>query len=280
MTNNITLPVLYAVHKEDFLQYNSSQVAERFLIKYQHKPDTAQLQYTHYDRLITGVITPVHKKIALENYDNLKATYFLERRELGIINTGGEGIVYADGLPHQLQKLDCLYAGKRTQSLYMESKDPAHPAVFFLLSAPAHTTYPLTKMQAAAATSVRAGSAETANERTIYKYIHNDGIMSCQLVMGLTVLQPGSVWNTMPPHIHDRRSEVYFYFDVAPNHTVTHYMGYPGAYRNVQLNNYDIMVSPPWSIHAGKGTANYGFVWGMAGENKTFSDMDAVPFTP
>jgi 4-deoxy-L-threo-5-hexosulose-uronate ketol-isomerase len=226
--------------------------------------------------MIIGFANPVNKKLELLNYDNLRANYFLERREIGIINVGGAGSVIADGKSFDLNKLDCLYIGKGTNSVSFISKDAKAPAVFYLLSSPAHTTHPITLLTHENAVKVTLGSAATANHRTINKYIHLEGIKSCQLVMGLTILHEGSVWNTMPPHVHDRRMEAYFYFDVPQDQKVFHFMGEGHETRHITMNNYDAVVSPPWSIHSGCGTSNYSFIWGMAGENLDYTDMDAI----
>lgn len=232
--------------------------------------------YTHYDRLIIGMANPINKPIELKSYPNLRARYFLERRELGIINVGGDGLISANGQSYALNKLDCLYVGKGTEYVSFSSKNPENPAIFYLLSAPAHAFHPTSLMTHAEATKVNAGDVLSASRRTINKYIHMDGIKSCQLVMGLTILQEGSIWNTMPPHTHDRRTEVYFYFDLPAGQKVFHYMGQSDQTRHIALNNYQAVVSPPWSIHSGSGTANYSFIWGMAGENLDYTDMDAI----
>ncbi len=269
------MKILHAVHPDDFRKYDTALVRERFLLDGIAKHEGASFVYTHYDRMVAGAVTGT-KKTELGNYDNLKSNYFLERREMGIINVGGPGTVTADGKEYTLEKLDCLYLGKGTQGVSFSSASAGQPAVFFILSAPAHAIYPSALMTNAAAARVDLGDQSTANKRTIYKYIHKDGIESCQLVMGLTILHPGSIWNTMPPHTHDRRMEVYFYFDVAPEHRVFHYMGQPDETRHILMGNHEAVVSPPWSIHAGSGTSNYSFIWGMAGENMEFTDMDGV----
>jgi 4-deoxy-L-threo-5-hexosulose-uronate ketol-isomerase len=226
--------------------------------------------------MIVGAANPVHETLSLENYPNLRAEYFLERREIGIINVAGDGVVIADAQTYQLKKYDCLYLGKGVKNVTFSSDNSANPAVFYLLSAPAHATHPNTLMSIAEAAKVEAGSTGTANLRTINKYIHTDGIKSCQLVMGLTILQPGSVWNTMPAHTHDRRMEAYFYFDLPAGQKIIHYMGEGHETRHITMNNYEAVVSPPWSIHSGCGTANYSFIWGMAGENLDYTDMDTI----
>lgn len=270
------MKILHAVHPDDFRSYDTQLVRKRFLMEDIEQPDAANFVYTHYDRMVAGVVNPVGKTITLENDDALKSNYFLERREIGIINVGGEGVITADEKEFVLQKLDCLYLGKGVQQVSFQSSNAEQPAVFFILSAPAHAAYPSVLMSNAAAARVDLGEQQTANQRTIYKYIHKDGIESCQLVMGLTILHTGSIWNTMPPHTHDRRMEVYFYFDVPAEHRVFHYMGQPDETRHILIGNHQAVVSPPWSIHAGSGTTNYSFIWGMAGENMEFTDMDGI----
>ena len=255
---------------------NTAELRENFLVESLFANDEIKLTYTHYDRLVLGGAKPVSKSISLETYDALKSTFFLERREIGIINVAGPGVVEADGEVFEADKLSCVYLGKGTQKVSFSSKDASNPACFFLLSAPAHQTFPNKKFSKEDASPVTLGSPETSNNRTIYKYIHNDGIMSCQLVMGLTVLATGSIWNTMPPHVHDRRSEVYCYFDVPENQGIMHFMGLPDQTKHMWVQNHQAIISPPWSIHAGAGSANYSFIWGMAGENKDFTDMDFV----
>jgi len=270
------LKILHSVHPDDFRSYQTQLIRERFLIDNLIEADKVNCVYTHYDRMIVGAAYPVNKSVTLDNYPNLRSRYFLERREIGIINVGGAGEVTADGQTFNLNKLDCLYAGKGVEHIAFKSKNTAQPAVFYILSAPAHTNYPTTLMTNAEAAKVNAGDVSTANRRTINKYIHADGIKSCQLVMGLTILQEGSVWNTMPPHTHDRRMEAYFYFDLPAGQKVFHYMGQGDETRHITMNNYEAVVSPPWSIHSGSGTASYSFIWGMAGENLDYTDMDAI----
>jgi 4-deoxy-L-threo-5-hexosulose-uronate ketol-isomerase len=270
------LKILHSVHPGDFKQYGTTLIRERFLIDNIVKQDTINCVYTHYDRMIVGAANPVKDELLLENYPNLRADYFLERREIGIINVAGDGQVIADGKAYSLKKFNCLYIGKGIKEVAFSSDNKDNPAVFYLLSAPAHTTYPTTLMSIDEAAKVNAGNFATANVRTINKYIHADGIKSCQLVMGLTILQPGSVWNTMPPHTHDRRMEAYFYFDLPVGQKIMHYMGEGDETRHITVNNYEAVVSPPWSIHAGSGTSNYNFIWGMAGENLDYTDMDAI----
>lgn len=255
---------------------NTAELRENFLVETLFADDEIKLTYTHYDRLVLGGVKPVSKKLELGTYDDLKSEFFLERREVGIINVAGDGQIEADGETFSVEKLSCLYLGKGTKSISFSSKDATNPACFFILSAPAHHTFANKLFTKEDASPVTLGAPETSNHRTIYKYIHNDGIMSCQLVMGLTVLKTGSIWNTMPPHVHDRRSEVYCYFDVPENQGVMHFMGKPDQTRHMWVQNHQAIISPPWSIHAGGGSANYSFIWGMAGENKDFTDMDFV----
>jgi 4-deoxy-L-threo-5-hexosulose-uronate ketol-isomerase len=256
---------------------NTQQLRENFLVQHLMQANQIQLVYSHFDRVIVGGVMPVSNPVLLPNEAELRADYFLERRELGIINVGGAGKVEADGVVYELSKLDALYLGKGTRSVSFTSASADQPAQYFLLSAPAHHTYPNRRMQKDEAAPVHLGEKATSNERTIYKYIHQEGIQSCQLVMGLTVLKEGSVWNSVPPHTHTRRMEVYFYFDLPEAHRVFHLMGEPQETRHIVMANQEAVISPPWSVHCGPGTTNYGFIWAMAGENYTFTDMDPVP---
>ena len=256
---------------------STDELRNNFLIQNLMKPGNIELVYSHYDRMIIGGVVPLKESISLPNEGELKATYFLERRELGIINVGGAGIVTADGIDYQISRLESVYLGKGTSNVSFSSVDAEAPAYFYLLSTPAHMSYPNRKMTKEEAAPVNLGDIATSNKRTIYKYIHNDGISSCQLVMGLTVLEAGSVWNSVPPHTHTRRMEAYFYFDVHPDHRVMHFMGEPQETRHLVIGNNEVAISAPWSMHFGVGTASYGFIWGMAGENKEFTDMDPQP---
>jgi len=257
----------------------TQELRENFLCQNLMRPDEVTYIYSHYDRVIIGGVKPVKRTVSLKNYPELKSSYFLERREIGIINVGGAGKVVVDGNAYALAKLECLYAGKGVQDVQFRSENESEPAIFFLLSAPAHHTYPTTKYTKEQATPVDLGATTTSNERTIYKYIHADGIQSCQLVMGLTVLKEGSVWNSVPPHTHTRRMEVYFYFDVPEGQRIFHMMGEPTETRHLVMANHEAVIAAPWSVHFGCGTSNYAFIWGMAGENKQFTDMDqlAIP---
>jgi 4-deoxy-L-threo-5-hexosulose-uronate ketol-isomerase len=258
-------------------QMTTEQLRKNFLIEGLMQPGTIQLTYSHYDRMIVGGIVPTSSAINLPKEEELKANYFLERREMGIINVGGKGTVTADGVAYEIEKLECVYLGKGTKEVSFSSASGKEPALFYVLSVPAHQTYPNRKMTKAEASPVNLGDISTSNKRTIYKYIHNDGIQSCQLVMGLTNLDAGSVWNSVPPHTHTRRMEAYFYFDIDDAQRVFHFMGEPQETRHLVMANNEAVLSAPWSMHFGVGTANYGFIWGMAGENKEFTDMDPVP---
>jgi 4-deoxy-L-threo-5-hexosulose-uronate ketol-isomerase len=256
---------------------NTEQLRENFLVQELMQDDAVQLIYSHYDRVIIGGVKPVNKTLDLPNHPELRAEYFLERRELGIINVGDEGTVIADGQSLSLNKLDCVYLGKGTRQVQFKSSNANSPAIFYLMSAPAHQNYPVAKYTKVDAAPVALGDAITSNKRTVYKYIHADGIQSCQLVMGVTMLEEGSVWNSVPPHTHTRRMEVYFYFDVPDQHRVFHFMGEPQQTRHIVMADHEAVISAPWSMHYGCGTSNYGFIWGMAGENKAFTDMDPAP---
>ncbi len=257
----------------------TEELREAFLVESLMQEDKLTTVYSHYDRTIVGGVKPVNGTVTLDNHPELRAEYFLERRELGIINVGGNGVVVADGQTYEMDKLSCLYVGKGTRDVTFKSTDPEVPAVYYLLSYPAHAQYPNRLMPKEEASPVTLGDALTSNKRTIYKYIHLDGIRSCQLVMGLTVLEPGSVWNSVPPHTHTRRTEVYFYFDLPENQRLFHFMGEPQQTKSIVMQNHDAVVSPPWSVHFGCGTSNYAFIWGMGGENQVYSDMDALAVT-
>ncbi len=259
---------------------DTEQLRANFLVENLMQENKLTLVYSHYDRVIIGGTQPVAGTIVvLENEEELKADFFLQRRELGIINVGGNGSVTVDGTKFEMNKLECLYVGRGSKDVSFESSESGNPAVFYMLSAPAHKEYPTTKFTKEQAAPVQLGDILTSNKRTIYKYIHDDGIQSCQLVMGLTVLEPGSVWNSVPPHTHTRRMEAYFYFDLPEDQRMFHMMGEPQQTRHIIMQNHDAVISPPWSGHYGCGTSNYGFIWGMAGENKQFTDMDATPVT-
>lgn len=270
------MKIIDSVHPDDFKSYQTALIRDRFLLDALAETGKINFAYTHYDRMMVGIAIPSGGSLDLPLFDILRAGYFLERREIGVINVGGEGTINAGGESFAVRKLDCLYIGRGTQNISFSSKDATNPAIFYILSAPAHAVHPTTLLKKEDAQGGAMGGAETANKRTIYRYIHKDGLQSCQLVMGLTILEPGSVWNTIPAHTHDRRMEVYFYFDIPENQVVFHYMGEPQETRHMLVKNLNATVSPPWSIHAGSGTSNYGFIWGMAGENLEYTDMDVV----
>lgn len=270
--------IIPAVGTEAVSRYTTAELRRTFLIESLFSADRVDLNYWETDRTIVGSAVPVAGPLMLEaSRKELAADYFLERREIGILNIGGEGSVEVDGTAHAMSKLDCLYIGRGARSVLFTSRNNADPAKFYLLSYPAHTTYPTTLAKQSEAAAVHLGSPETANERTIYKYIHGDGIRSCQLVMGITCMKPGSVWNTMPSHTHLRRSEAYLYFDMDPAHRVIHLMGEPSETRHLVVAPGQAILSPVWSIHSGAGTASYSFCWGMGGENQDFNDMDGFP---
>jgi len=271
------MDIRFAIGKQETKSLDTNGLRENFLVSELFQADKLSLVYSHHDRMIIGGVQPVKKVVALSNPKELRAEYFLERRELGVINIGGKGEVVADGKKYPLSKLECLYLGKGVQKVSFASADKKSPAKFYLLSAPAHHVYPTTKCTKEKAAPVKLGDPSTSNCRTVYKYIHQEGIKSCQLVMGLTVLEPGSVWNSVPPHTHTRRMEVYLYFDLDPAHRLFHFMGEPQETRHMVVANDEAVISPPWSMHFGCGTSNYAFVWGMAGENLDYTDMDPAP---
>lgn len=261
---------------DEVSRMTTAELRSNFLIEKLMQADEIKLTYTHYDRVIIGGVMPVNKTIGLPVYGSLKAKYFLERRELGIINVGGDGEIKINGRAYRVSKLDCLYIGRGNEKISFRSIKKDHPAKFFLLSTPAHHTYANRLMIKDKALPTELGTVQTANQRTIYKYIHAGGIKSCQLVMGMTILKTGSVWNTMPAHVHDRRMEVYFYFEVPAGQKIIHLMGEPAQTKHLVVSNDEAIISPPWSIHSGCGTSHYGFIWGMAGENYDYTDMDIV----
>lgn len=255
----------------------TEEIRETFLLDGLFEPGAIHLAYVDLDRAVVGMAAPLKAGLELAADPILRAKYFTERRELGALNIGGTGAIVVDGQRHALENLDCLYIGRGAEKIVFESADAARPAVFYLLSYPAHATYPTMLVRKDEANPVELGSAETCNHRTIYKYIHLQGAQSCQLVMGVTHLHAGSAWNTMPAHTHMRRSEIYMYFNLADDARVFHLMGPPEETRHIVMKNREIAVSPGWSIHAGVGTRAYSFCWGMGGENQDYSDMDPVP---
>ena len=252
----------------------TADLRKNFLISELFEADHIYLTLTHFDRYIAGGAMPVNEAVHLSNPDYLKASYFLERRELGIINVGGRGTVIADGTSYDLDFKEALYIGRGTKEVAFTSSDPANPAKFYINSAPAHHAYPTKKVSKAEAEVVELGAPETANHRVINKLLVNSVLPTCHLQMGMTELKSGSVWNTMPAHTHDRRMEVYFYFEVPQGQSVCHFMGEPQETRHIWIQNEQAVISPNWSIHSGAGTSNYTFIWGMAGENLDYGDMD------
>jgi len=266
----------FAIGPRETASLDTAGLREHFLIETLFAPGEICLTYTHYDRMIVGGVQPAGSAVALPCPESLKSRFFLERRELGALNVGGPGQIVVDATVFELGHQDCLYVGRGAADVQFRSADAAHPAKFYLLSAPAHAAHPTTRRTQAEATPVEMGAAETANRRTIYKYIYAEGLQSCQLVMGLTQLQVGSVWNTMPAHTHDRRMEAYLYFNLPPGQRVLHLLGEPQETRPLWVSNEQAILSPPWSVHTGCGTSAYCFIWGMAGENQEYTDMDAV----
>lgn len=267
----------YATHPADVRRYDTEQLRQHFLVDNLMQPDVLVLNYTHYERLIVGSAVPVQGPIQLQTVDALKSDFFLERRELGIINTGGNGLVLVDGTEYPLAFREALYVGKGAREVQFVSVDSGDPAKFYLNSTPAHHSYPTRHITMARCNVLHMGAMETSNHREIYQLMIKGVVDTCQLQMGLTVLRAGSVWNTMPAHQHDRRMEAYYYFGLPPEQQVCHFMGEPQQTRHLWVSNEQAVVSPPWSIHSGCGTASYTFIWGMAGENHDYNDMDKFP---
>jgi len=266
----------YANHPEDSKKYDTSELRKNYLQEKIFEDDIINLTYSHVDRIIFGGAMPVEEKLSLKAAAELRADYFLERREMGAINVGGLGAIILDGEEYKLDKYEGVYVGKGTKEIEFVSFDKNDPAKFYINSVPAHTTYPTVKIDRSKAVTAELGSQENMNKRTIYKFIHPDVCDSCQLAMGVTMLKEGSGWNSMPCHTHERRMEVYFYFDLPEDQRVFHLMGQPQETRHIVMANEQAVISPSWSIHAGIGTNNYTFIWGMCGENKTFDDMDNI----
>lgn len=278
--------IMRAVHPEDFKNYDTSRLRSHFMMPTVMEQDTINLTYSMYDRLIFGGVVPVEKTMALETIDPLKADYFLERRELGVINIGGPGVVTVDGKAYELNFKDALYVGRGNKEVTFASRDAANPAKFYINSTPAHKAYKTQlvtidgRKGSIKANSFAAGKMEESNDRVINQLIVSNVLDEgpCQLQMGLTELKPGSVWNTMPAHTHDRRVEAYFYFNVPEGNAICHLMGEPQENRLIWLHNEQAVMSPEWSIHAAAGTSNYMFIWGMGGENLDYGDMDKVTY--
>jgi 4-deoxy-L-threo-5-hexosulose-uronate ketol-isomerase len=270
------MEVRYSADQVRMQRMNTAELRQTFLLDRLFQTGQIQLVYSEIDRAVVGAAAPTHQPLKLAAGKELAADRFCERRELGVINVGQPGTVQVDGQGYTLANRDALYVGRGSKEVIFASADLANPAAFYLLSYPAHAACPTTPARKADAEAVTLGTEAQANVRTIYKYIHPGGIKSCQLVMGFTELAAGSVWNTMPPHTHERRSEVYLYFDVADDTLVYHFMGRPDETRHIVVRNRQAVIAPSWSIHSGAGTANYSFVWGMGGENQVFGDMDAI----
>lgn len=281
------MEVRYATGPKDMKYYTTERLREEYLIPEVFVADEVTMVYSHYDRIITGGAMPVKGALVLNAGDELRAEYFLQRREMGIINIGGAGKITVDGKVYEVPNADGMYIGMGKKDISFESIDAANPAKFYFNSTPAHKTYPtvLIKREGEAGedvvivkdeNKVELGTLEQSNHRVICKYILPGQVESCQLVMGMTSLKPGSVWNSMPCHTHDRRMEVYLYFNLPEDAYVMHYMGEPQETRHIVMHNEQAVISPSWSIHAGSGTQAYTFIWGMAGENKDFGDMDNI----
>jgi len=273
------LEIRYAEHPDDVRRYDTKTMREHFLFEHVFVKDEISLCYTHTDRVVFGGAFPTEKPLRLEGGKDFGSDVFLDRRELGIICITGQGKVSADGTEYAMKKGDGLYIGKGVKDVIFSSTDKSNPPKFYLASAPAHTSYPTVFIPIEKANPRKLGEAATVNVRTIYQYVHPAVCQSCQLVMGMTILEEGSVWNTMPCHTHERRMEVYLYFDVKSGGVVFHLHGQPQETRHIVMNNEQAVISPSWSIHSGVGTTAYTFIWAMAGENQTFDDMDTLATT-
>jgi 4-deoxy-L-threo-5-hexosulose-uronate ketol-isomerase len=271
------MQIRFSPNQNEYQKLDTEQLRAAFLIESLFTPGKVECAYTDADRAIVGSAVPARSPLPLGADTELRAAYFCERRELGILNIGGAGAVDVDGKSFAMAKLDCLYVGRGSQKVSFSSRDAANPAAFYLLSYPAHAQHPTTHAQTKDAMPVELGTAAGANRRTIHKYIHPGGIKSCQLVMGFTRLQEGAVWNTLPPHTHARRSEIYLYFDLGPQRRTMHFMGVPQETRHLVVADRQAVISPSWSVHCGCGTGAYAFCWGMGGENQAFDDMDPAP---
>lgn len=272
------MDIRYSASPNDVKRYTTEELRNEFLITDLYAADTVKATYSHVDRMVILGIMPVHEKVSIDKgidiWANFGTGYFLERREAGVFNLGGKGAVTADGVRYEMGYEDCLYITKGVKEVYFESEDPEKPAKFYLASTPAHKACKTTFLSFEQANHRPTGDAKTANKRVINQFIHPDVLETCQLSMGLTQLAEGSVWNTMPSHTHERRMEVYTYFEIPEGEAVIHLMGQPKETRHLVMKNFDAVISPSWSIHSGCGTTNYTFIWAMGGENLAFDDMD------
>ena len=277
------MDIRYSCNQRDFKRYTTEETRNEFLIENLFVADEVTAVYSHVDRMVTLGIMPVNESVPLDKgidiWANFGTQYFLERRELGMFNVGGEGTVTVDGTVYELGYKDCLYITKGAKEVTFQSKCCCKPAKFYIVSAPAHCSYETRLIKIADAAKKPLGALETSNKRVINQFIHPDVLKTCQLSMGMTVLEPGSVWNTMPSHTHERRMEVYFYFEVPENNVVFHMMGEGQETRHIVMKNEEAVISPSWSIHSGAGTSNYTFIWAMGGENQAFDDMDVIKTT-
>ena len=277
------MDIRYSANQRDFKRYTTEEIRGEFLIEDLYKKDEVVAVYSHVDRMVTLGCMPVDEVVSISKgidvWANFGTNYFLERREIGIFNIGGAGKIKADGEVFEMGYKDCLYITKGTKEVTFESNSPETPAKFYMVSAPAHTSYQTTFIPIEKAAKKPLGSMETSNKRVINQFIHPDVLKTCQLSMGMTVLEPGSVWNTMPAHTHERRMEVYMYFEVPENQVVFHMMGEGTETRHIVMQNEQAVISPSWSIHSGAGTSNYTFIWAMGGENQAFDDMDNIATT-
>ncbi len=270
------MEIRHSINPEDAKKYDTDKLRKEFLIQTLFIPGQMKLVYSNFDRIIVGGIVPLQEPVRLETDINMGADFFLERREAGIVNIGGLGKILIDNKEHTLGAKDCLYIGMGARNVAFSSEDKSNPAKFYMNCAPAHKNFPTEKIGIKNSEPIHLGSLSESNKRTIYKYIHPDGVKSCQLVMGVTELEPNNIWNTMPCHTHVRRMEVYLYFTIPEDAVIFHLIGQPEETRHIVVRDEEAVISPYWSIHSGVGTKNYSFIWGMVGENQTFSDMDAV----
>ncbi len=277
------MDIRYSAHPNDVKRYTTEELRREFLIENLYRPDQVVAVYSHVDRMVTLGCMPVKETVSIDKgidvWANFGTRYFLERREVGMFNIGGDGSVTVDGTVYQLGYKDCLYITMGAKEVLFASRDSARPAKFYMVSAPAHCSYETRLLKLADAAKKPLGDAATSNKRVINQFIHPDVLKTCQLSMGMTVLESGSVWNTMPAHTHERRMEVYMYFEVPEDQAVFHMMGQGQETRHIVMQNEQAVISPSWSIHAGAGTASYTFIWAMGGENQAFDDMDVIPTT-